>query len=78
MSYYGKSVYEHKNNAEVIYPYAQTAIFARNRAELSDFWRSRSYGTPSRAMRDGASAKKYFEAVAEYHNRDYWQDLLGI
>ncbi len=73
LNYFGQSIYNLRKSSTVVYPYSNSDFFYRNKSALSDFFGTGVYNVVTLAMKNnGISAKTYFDAIVEYHDKDYW------
>ena len=74
LSYFAQSVYDLKQNAKVIYPYANTEIFYKNKTSLTDIYTTGAYNVVTRAMQaDGVSAVSFFGALRNKYSAEAWE-----
>ncbi len=84
MTYYGRSVYELRKNADTVVSYSPSPDFRRTNIYLGKYWISEftdgsTQGYPSRAFYADANltARAYFEGFTAYYDTAMWTDMAG-
>lgn len=84
MTYYGRTVYEFRKNANTVAAYSPTSDFKRTNIYMGKYWISKfsdgtTQGYPSRAFYGNSSltARDYFEGFSLQYTAQSWSSLAG-
>lgn len=82
LSFYGKSVWDYVNNAEIMYPYSQNNLYLANQSTFMMFWPrmwtcringNTVEGIASKIADTGAlTAKQAFDGLKDYYSASFW------
>ena len=78
---YAKSIYDLRQNGNVVASMSDSPIFVKNGATFSLstlhslVWFTDSYTYPLNAFRDGKSLNEYFSLLCQYHNETWWNGI---
>lgn len=74
MTPFARSVVELKERSDIVYPYGTTDKFLRNQSTLGfrAIFKTNSYQFAMNAIKDGVSAKDYFELIKTTYNESFW------
>lgn len=81
LSEFSKSVYDIKQNGQVVVPFSNTSVFVKNMSSFNlstltgSLFTSEDYSYPINAFRDGQSLDAFFKGIAEYRGEDWWNKL---
>jgi hypothetical protein len=81
LSGFAKSVYDIKQNGQVVTPFSNASVFVKNMSSFTlstltgSLFTSEKYTYPINAFRDGESLNTFFEGIAAYRGKAWWDKL---
>lgn len=81
---FGKSVWDNKLNADLVYPYTTNKLYLNNQSKFNMYYRWYSkIGTSTKNMvfdslrKEKVAASDYFSGIQNYYNETYWNNNFG-
>lgn len=77
LSYYTRTLVDTLANSDAIYPLSNCSKFSKNQTKLSlnATFSVNNYEFAMNALKDGVSAKDYFNQIISYYGPSYWSQL---
>lgn len=76
LSPYYRSVLDITERSDIVYPYSNSKIYVNNQSKLAigEGFVTNSYAFPYSAIKDGVSAKQYFNDMIAYRGASWWNN----
>lgn len=81
LSGFAKSVYDVKQNGQVVIPFSNSSVFVKNMSSFNlstltgSLFTSENYSYPINAFRAGQTLDAFFEGIAAYRGQSWWNKL---
>ena len=77
--HYGKTVWQARKNAEIVYPFSSNSVFLSSESNLSPnpggppgLWTTAMSNSPVLALHNGTTAEQYFRNMESHYNSSMW------